>query len=426
MRDSTGEIPINLKWWQLMDRKPTILPTLPPEIWLRILEAATHVPGLLDVDVEDPFDSPHPSGGTLLDTRDEMKALRASLVTKRHVVRVCKQWNTLATPLLYESIFVGRNSPNVLPGTLCSPREGVAHSPGWYTRRLDLSGHASASTLALLPEIIAHLPQLRIFRVLPSRAFHADYRPVLPDPVVRALAGTPSLQMLKWDKSDHLMLWPSLLETLLEACPALRALVGVNALGADCTSPACDSLAYAHLRVERWAESDLQTTPFRNLRQARLAYSIASRRDFRIREVLGASLASLRTLYADVHDIGLVQPFLDSLHVCTNLRHVIITNCFRWVSQAEFGTLPPYVTHLGLHFHRSQGTDAFYRSVFAFIGQLSGQSLTVVRLLNRRGLEDLRLRHTAEFRKGLESLRLKGFRLEDYQGVALLPKALDG
>ncbi|KAI0062073.1 hypothetical protein BV25DRAFT_1991740 [Artomyces pyxidatus] len=80
-----------------------VLPPLAPEIWLDILEWATIVPGLMDIDVPDPFDSP-----TTLTPNDPwpVDELKASLRLRLALVRVSKSWHAMTTPILYRCLVV--------------------------------------------------------------------------------------------------------------------------------------------------------------------------------------------------------------------------------------------------------------------------------------------------------------------------------
>ena len=78
---------------------------LPPELWLRIFELATYVPGLLETDIPDPFDMDPPSILHLHQEYDR-KLFKYSMVTKRSIVLVCRTWYSLALPLLYQVLYI--------------------------------------------------------------------------------------------------------------------------------------------------------------------------------------------------------------------------------------------------------------------------------------------------------------------------------
>ncbi|KAF7440179.1 hypothetical protein PC9H_000523 [Pleurotus ostreatus] len=79
--------------------KPKIVwPELPTELWIRILRCATSLPEDFDLElVRGAFQVKYPS-----------KSYREVLVTARKIVRVSKLWNDLATPFLYETLFIAK------------------------------------------------------------------------------------------------------------------------------------------------------------------------------------------------------------------------------------------------------------------------------------------------------------------------------
>ncbi|KDQ58752.1 hypothetical protein JAAARDRAFT_193277 [Jaapia argillacea MUCL 33604] len=123
-------------WWKL-----------PPEIWLSIFDHATTVPQALDTHPQDPFDLPPPSSG-----KQVQKKVYDSLVTKRYLVRVCKDWYELASRFLYREILIGRGRTLLsLRSTLLDSRRRAEESPaqaegtkftpslGRYTLRFELA-----------------------------------------------------------------------------------------------------------------------------------------------------------------------------------------------------------------------------------------------------------------------------------------------
>ncbi|PPR04205.1 hypothetical protein CVT24_010753 [Panaeolus cyanescens] len=118
---------------------------LPNEIWAEIIRWATS-------------------------SKDKMmqKNLRASLVTKRYLVGVCRQWYNLALPYFYEYILLGRTKAlNPLLSALRASATQFDQPPGWWTRRLDVhlrDGIPNAEqALHHLSEIMKELPNLEIW-----------------------------------------------------------------------------------------------------------------------------------------------------------------------------------------------------------------------------------------------------------------------
>ncbi|KAL4267210.1 F-box domain-containing protein [Pleurotus pulmonarius] len=80
--------------------KPKIVwPELPIELWVRILRCATSLPDDFDLELVRGEFQLHYSA----------KLYREVLVTARKIVRVSKLWNDLATPFLYETIFIAKS-----------------------------------------------------------------------------------------------------------------------------------------------------------------------------------------------------------------------------------------------------------------------------------------------------------------------------
>ena len=121
------------------EKRTVILPSLPPELWECIFDLATSVPGTLIPDIYQ-----HSSLIGPPYNRIYHPALRAALITKRYLVRVCKQWWHLARRYLYQAIYIGR--VRCLP-SLCKTLKKYAagdgtvpgvHSLGSWTQRLDV------------------------------------------------------------------------------------------------------------------------------------------------------------------------------------------------------------------------------------------------------------------------------------------------
>ena len=109
------------------------LPPLPMEVWLLIFQLATEVPFAFLPKVESPFDLPPRP------THKQMTAeLSRSLLTKRYVVLVCKAWNEVATPLLYNAVLL-RSVRGVRAAwdTFCDSEQSARL--GHYVKRIDLS-----------------------------------------------------------------------------------------------------------------------------------------------------------------------------------------------------------------------------------------------------------------------------------------------
>ncbi|KAF6744144.1 hypothetical protein DFP72DRAFT_1078989 [Ephemerocybe angulata] len=112
---------------KLAYQKPSItLPEIPPEIWIEILRQATDVPDSLE----------HPQ----------------LLITKRYIVRVCREWYAIGMPFLYEHVSITRpRHVHQLSETLSKTMtRGEVNEPlafGCFVKRLDLTAAALDSVV---------------------------------------------------------------------------------------------------------------------------------------------------------------------------------------------------------------------------------------------------------------------------------------
>ncbi|KAI0267871.1 hypothetical protein BC834DRAFT_1040589 [Gloeopeniophorella convolvens] len=177
-------------------------PTLPPEIWLHIFEIAADTPGAFDPDVPEYFS--HPTAELFhVDNTSELTMLRASLVIRRVLVRVCHMWNALATPLLYRALWIGRQGAILL----------LVNTLG---RRPELGTHARRLDVAICKGPLRH-------------------RPSAQEPLAHILTYTPHLEVFVASISgqpSHISYWksPEIYEALRDVCgPSLRRLCWVGA-----------------------------------------------------------------------------------------------------------------------------------------------------------------------------------------------------
>ncbi|KAI6111165.1 hypothetical protein F5141DRAFT_1274587 [Pisolithus sp. B1] len=153
-------------------RAVTQLPSLPPELWDRIFELATHVPYTL---VPEIFEKSIFIGSIY--NREYHPKLRAALVTKRYLVRVCRQWWHIAIRHLYRAIYIGRaRSLTSLCNTLEKYAAGKgtiagAEPLGQWTQRLDIAIRDNPvrldmdSSVQYCANLITCLPNLAIFSI---------------------------------------------------------------------------------------------------------------------------------------------------------------------------------------------------------------------------------------------------------------------
>ncbi|KAI0267877.1 hypothetical protein BC834DRAFT_63111 [Gloeopeniophorella convolvens] len=165
----------------------------------------------------------------------------ARLATRRALVRVCRVWYALATPLLYRALWIGS------PTTLDVLAETLERRPelGAHALRLDVAmgaahEHGAQHAMALLASIISHTPCLEAFVVkiletpeLSEELPHWRSRGILT--ALRDACG-PSLRRLCWVGADVRGVeedfqngprYRDRVFSLLRSAPNLRTLIGL-------------------------------------------------------------------------------------------------------------------------------------------------------------------------------------------------------
>ncbi|KAI0313463.1 hypothetical protein OF83DRAFT_533230 [Amylostereum chailletii] len=173
--------------------------SLPVELQIKIFQRATHVPNLLDIvpDPNGPFlpECPDVSLPILIDN------FSRSLPTRHALPLVCRAFNDVATPLLYQCLLLNTKTVPMIAASL-------------KTYNLSLVRHLIIDLpisfpFCAAPEILA------IFTALPAGVqilsintqvvfdFQPPYRPLPHFAVLRAMARTlgPSLRKLTMDQS---------------------------------------------------------------------------------------------------------------------------------------------------------------------------------------------------------------------------------
>ncbi|KDQ59758.1 hypothetical protein JAAARDRAFT_631804 [Jaapia argillacea MUCL 33604] len=446
-------------------QSPKTRPTsvLPPELWLRIFDLVTAVPDSLETDLDDPFDV------TLKTSRkDEQKRLRESLVTKCHLVRVCKQWQTLASRFLYRIIVVGRGRTlSSLAVTLSESKEKLegskdANPLGWYTQRLDFvtrgqthssrddslpsMADAARQELEYLAQIIRYMPNLSIFTM---QAASKAYPEVMSTSVMRALGEScgPSLRVLNWPDFGSrigriLDPRPDEWRDLLSSCPNLRvvrcsdarrSLSGSSPYSSDIPSlQDMRLLTLSNKNCEDYlsfteSESDEVDSRWPNrfpsLQHVRYHDCAAyiPRAWKRFLQLHGSTVTSITII---VHYFAAdIQGHMDLLSPYPNITHVNL-HFGLWPRFRPHLRLPTQITHLGILSYRPHASKAEYRELFESIRTLHRRSegLQVVRFLDQRNVKDLRERHAAELLWGVIRLsndrrgRRKGLKVENHEG----------
>ena len=406
---------------------------LPPELWLCVFDFATDVPGTLIPEI---FEQSHLIGQ--LYNQKYHPALRAALVTKRNLVRVCKQWWHLATPYLYRAIYIGRVRCLLsLRNTFkkYSAGEGTiagVHRLGSWTQRLDVvirdcpidGPNVAAECLA---DIVRYLSNLAIASFAVASAAYAN--PFMPLSVLHALRGnTSSLRVLDWSTDG----WrPQLvqLEELLKQLPHLQILNCPGLGWANGIIPNC-LLSSVSVLVLKWlaipiGRSNLVESLERHASLREVIFDVEWSAQNLWREFIlhyGRFLTSVQLrAHNDVHPSTL-NAFLDIVNAsCSNLRRITI-------STATFSHIPvnglslPPVEYLGLRANARQQRRSAYRHLFSILALFNGNApkLRVVQLIDRHNVDNLLTSHSKVAVRALEQkLAGSAFRVEDHNGYLL-------
>ena len=425
------------------NKKRVIYPFIPNEIWLHIFELATCVPGIFDPDVRDPFDIPMDANSRLLDLRFEQSHIRKSLLTKRRIVRVCKLWCALATPLLYQAVILRHmHCVHSLHSTLMQQCARAEVPLGFWVHRADVNlrfdrdkGDGNAEDLSVLAEVIRCFPNLRVLAVA-SQLFAHPSGDTMADLLCVAVGASCSPQLLKLIWAFDIHPSDSAFSALFKRMPQLRTLVvGPEDPQADFCPLALPPLpdlrfvTVAHMVEEA---DTMILDPFPNLQQILLRWvadsTLACLSDF-----LRFRAPDITTAYLSM-DLGPAAMICFTLaENCPRLTRIVLI-ADRWSSITEnydgyffsngggagdLNSVPflPPVTHLGLACTQNQASNVTYRRVFVWLTEHDPSSLKVVRFMNPKGLKDLHNRHSKVLTEGLAGL--PALRVEDHQGIDL-------
>ncbi|KIJ12546.1 hypothetical protein PAXINDRAFT_171091 [Paxillus involutus ATCC 200175] len=404
-------------------------PALPPEIWDCVFDHATHVPGTLVPEIYGQSSLIGP-----LYTQKYQPALREALVTKRCLVRVCKQWWYLATPHLYRSIYIGRARCLLsLCSTLMQSAAGkgtlVGTRPlGDCTERLDVAirDHAvdRSAEFDSLAGVITCLPNLAIISFAIASSY-AGYE--MPDSILDALqCSASSLRVVDW---SNIRLKPSAkrLSELLAACPQLRILN-------------CPQLPWSKALIPR--DIIPAVTMLRLLALDPPAFLPAPHEDNAQGHNLGDIPTTLRELIIDTHkdmdhwrdflvhygrrllSIQLHTPCIHlfmSMGTC-NLLHGLAPTCVHFSCIAYRNLAFPPVEYFGVRASRYQSPRCDFEGLFALLAELktTTPSLRVVQLTDPHNVKCLLRSHSKLAVRAIKRhLETPSFRIEDQDGNLL-------
>lgn len=347
-------------------------------------------------------------------------------VTKRYLVRVCKHWNSMATPYLYESLVLGRSKVlNKLCHALKVSDERGSSSDhvrpfGWWTKRLDvvmrdMSSESIGDELDCLSELVQRLPNLTILTFCATAP--QLLRVILPPALLQHLSRS-NIQAISW-RNNTLTPGTEDWYDFLVNSPQLRAIHFPDVITHCKWSPRLTLPSLRALLVRR--QSDVLEAELPSLRQLTIDVAPSTPWD----PLLQNHGTNLETMQLCFRFHSLISPTLARLaSSCPNLSRLDIS-----VSSWElFGcgvddcniTIPPTVKTLGIQSMLKQSPKRFYKCLFRGLQDMKiSPPLKVVQLIDTGNAADLCLRHQRILAGGLEMLRGRGLELRDTAGFLI-------
>ncbi|KAI6046749.1 hypothetical protein EDC04DRAFT_2887605 [Pisolithus marmoratus] len=405
---------------------------VPPEVWDRIFEIATHVPYTLTPEI---FER-----STLIGTdynKQYHPVLKAALVTKRTLVLVCKQWWHLAIRYLYRAIFIDEIRHILsLRSTLQNYASGKGAVPGagplgWWAERLDVVILGAGIDEERLADIIMCLPNLEIVSLDIEPSFEQELALHFIRSALRHTAS--SLRVLNWSTGPQ----DSNPETLLAERQLLAELPRMCILRSR-YMPWTDGLIPKNIlsSVTTFAVERMLITEGGTLS----GYGVEKKR-VSLREVI------INICWYDFESweifMGLYGVFLHSVHLthcdnyqnrffrylamikqsCPNIRHLTLSLTDFCILTDDVLSLPP-IEYLGLSMWENYHTRTQSETLFSVLVTLRDTlpTLRVVQLTNPLNVAYLLTDHCEITTKAMEDLVECAFRVEDHYGDLLFER----
>ncbi|KZV70682.1 hypothetical protein PENSPDRAFT_435540 [Peniophora sp. CONT] len=377
------------------------MPQLPPELWIHILHFATTVPGQMQVELQNPLDDtaaslplPH-----ILSPHSARADFIAAQATRAAIVRVCRDWHTIATPYLYENVCVPSSA------TLPILAEAMARY-GQLVRRLDLLLEDSgAHQLAPLTDVFSLAHRLEILNISTRAAekIHVPHR------VMCALRVTcaPSLLSLSWDPASSLCPTIQDMQSLLCAVPNLRTLGQLQwpdcgpgyPLGCPYTLPILKRLNSMTL-IHGHDDHGVDSPTFPSLRHIIIGKST---QDGCVDAFVRAHAHALRSAIVEVAVED--QEALAPLMACEQLDSLVLHMAPDMVRALSLWRMPLSLRRLGIYVHEVEGEA---RELVVMLGHIS--TMEAPAFLRSDG-----------FALVYRLFARAGWRLEDRDGCLLIP-----
>ncbi|KAI5987468.1 hypothetical protein EDD15DRAFT_2372201 [Pisolithus albus] len=385
-------------------RAVTQLPSLPPELWDYIFELATHVPYTLIPEI---FEKSIFIGSIY--NREYHPKLRAALVTKRYLVRVCRQWWHIAIRYLYRAIYIGRARSLI---SLCNTLEKYAAGKGTvagaeplgqWTQRLDVAIRDNP-----VRQDVDVQYYINLFTRLPNLAIFSIRMLDVPPPtslsgIFNALrCSASSMRVLDWNTSPHTHEQCAFAE-LVRSLPRLHTFHCAYQWWSKMHFPtsilsSVNTLVLNRgpheLEKDRLTESDSEQTHI-TLRKVVFDsfFSVHAWEEFMSSYgtfITSVQILAFRSTTRDINNyLGMVNRLCP--HV---LQMTILVDVFSCMSFVD-SLLPP-VEYLGFMSRKFQETRAAYRRLFSNLAIFKDRvpTLRVIQFLDSHNVQCLITRHS--------------------------------
>ncbi|KAI6004926.1 hypothetical protein EDD15DRAFT_2359837 [Pisolithus albus] len=407
---------------------------IPPEVWDRIFEIATHVPYILIPEI---FDKSTLIGDEYNDIY--LPALEDAFATKRNLVLVCKQWWHLATRYLYRALLIDdRHLPTLLSiwSTLQSYANGNGAVPGakplgWWTERLDVAFCGTAAGEARLADVIMCLPNLAIV--------HLDFGIRLIDhaSISRSIANAlrqaaSSLRVFDWSTWSSDPAIPLIVREFLAELPRLCILRCDNMPWMDGVIPPNILSSVTTFSVQKMliTEGDIPVESRPGDRRVSLREVIISAGQNGLESwtvfmrLYGTFLTSVHLKMYDGYWDVLFHPLAMIKQSCPNIRRLTLSLIdFSYLTRDTL-SLPP-IEYLGVNmlemFHDKMESESLFSALAILKDTLP--TLRVVQLTYPDNVDRLLTVYQEVAIEALETdLAECPFRIEDHNGNLLLER----
>lgn len=364
-------------------------------------------------------------------------------ITKRYLVRVCKQWKSLASPYLYECLYIGRGRAlSSLSSTLklseknSSPHQNADRALGWWTKRVDvvMRDHISVqeherditTELLLLSEIFQCLPNLTIIHFgVRAPLYPASSLPAMLLDTIAATSGR-CLTAVIWS-TDSPIPQKVALQGFLAKTPNMKAIqcpiTSFTGLPSQVGSPVSELRSLNYLSIIGVYDSPslplleyLPSLPISRLSMDPITSAgILPQRT--LLEKYGGNIRVFQLGRQVLHHDELPLNLRLISRTCLNLSRLDISFCDRMADGADWSALPETIETLGLQHDRGQLPRKEYEVLFdSLCGIKSGSKLKTVQFIDETNVRDICQRHHRVLAKNTERLANIGLELRDHKG----------